>query len=679
MPLKDAIPVIDDRKYDDLVREIRARIPRYTPEWRPAWNDLNDNDPGIMLTQVFAWLSEMMLYRMARVPELHYLKFLELMGIELNAAQPARAEVTFAVDDAATGAAIDIPPRTQVSAQGADGKPVIFETTRALRALACTLESVQSYDSAQFRDLTQKNLELAEFLPLHESPREGAALVLGFAFPAGHPNENDFPALTLELAMFAGAMAGADLMVSCGTEASRAYAPARIQWEGWDGARWLALDQLNDETLAFTRSGHVWIRIPRNVRLVRDFLGSHELGTDPATGTPRVPLFWLRARVREPQYERTPKLSGVRINTIPAEQAETVIGEILGGANGGRNQTWSFSQSPVIPGSVAIEIDEGTGANSWTPVIDLFGSGPQDRHLAINYTSGEVRAGDGENGDIPVANADNPDANVIAVSYRHGGGARGNVAAGAIDNLLSTVEGIDPGKTTNVFAAYGGRDEETLTDAKKRARLSLRSRDRAVTPEDFEELAQRAGNVQRARALPLAHPRFPGVAVPGAITVIVVPDADPGVVAPTPSDGLLRTVCEFLNDRRLLTTEVFVVAPRYVPIAFDVEVVIDDTADPRAVREDVERVLADYFHALRGGDDAEGWPFGGALRYSKIVQRVFNVAGVDSVPRLVLTVDGEERPECRDVDLAAIAPHALLAVTAIAVEPRTSSEMEALA
>ena len=57
MPLSSLVPVIDDRRYDDIVTAMRTRIPRYTPEWTPVWTDVNDNDPGITLAQLFAWLS----------------------------------------------------------------------------------------------------------------------------------------------------------------------------------------------------------------------------------------------------------------------------------------------------------------------------------------------------------------------------------------------------------------------------------------------------------------------------------------------------------------------------------------------------------------------------------------------------------------------------------------------
>ena len=91
MPLEDHVPVLDDHTYDSLLAEMRSRISRYTPEWKPVWTDFNESDPGITMVQLFAWLSEMLLYRMNRVPELSYLKFLQLLGIELRAAEPARA------------------------------------------------------------------------------------------------------------------------------------------------------------------------------------------------------------------------------------------------------------------------------------------------------------------------------------------------------------------------------------------------------------------------------------------------------------------------------------------------------------------------------------------------------------------------------------------------------------
>ena len=681
MPLQDAFPEIDDRSYDDLVAEIRARVSRYTPEWKPGWNDLNDSDPGVTLAQVFAWLADMMLYRMNKVPQLNYLKFLELIGVELDPARAARAQVSFAVAADWPEESVVVPERTQLSATGRDGKPVVFETLRPLRAVACELKSVQTYDGAQYSDATPANADPgAGYLPFGDLPRDGGALAFGFARAPGE----DFPAVPLELAFWSIESGAVDTprVRTCGPISTPAYPPAGLQWEGWDGARWgVPLDSLNDETLAFTRSGYVRIRVPASAKLARGFVGTY----DSSKGEP---LFWLQARLVRTQYERPPRLLAARINTVPVEQAQTVKNEILGGASGERNQKWQLANAPVIAGSLKVKIDEGSGENLWTIADDLFGAGEQDRQLVLNRTSGEVLAGDGESGAIPVANPSLPDSNVVAVEYRYGGGASGNVPARAIKNLLTPIDGIDPGKIENPFAASGGLGEERLSEAQRRARLSLRARERAVTPEDFELLAGQAGNVRRARALPLAHPQFPGTSVPGAITVIVVPDDAPDPApgaaatedriqdlvgaAPVPSDGLLRTVCEYLDARRLLTTEVYVVAPRYVPLTVQATVVVRDDADPGVVKQAVEIALARYFHPLKGGDDGEGWPFGGTLRYSKIVQRAF-ADGVDSVPLLKLTLGGEPQPECRDVPLEA---NALLTVAEVLVAALTPREFE---
>jgi predicted phage baseplate assembly protein len=683
MPLEDLAPRLDDRKYDDLVAEIRARVARYTPEWKPEWNDVNDNDPGMILAQVFAWLSDMLLYRMNQVPDLNYAKFLELIGVELRAAQPANAEITFAVAATFAGAQVEVPARTQVAASVPGGPPLVFETAQPLTAANLGIVSVQADDGAQYREETERNTGTgAGFLPFGQLPRDEGALVLGLDFGAGYPaaQRDTFPALTLDFAFWAAPVTdGAQRRQQCGPLATRAYAPAALKWEGWNGSGWVALDTLSDETLAFTRSGHVRVRVPAGAKLQRAYIGAYE-----ASPT-RDKIFWVRARLVRTQYERAPKLLAVRTNTVPALQAQTVRGEILGGADGGRNQKWRLVNAPVLKGSVKVEIDEGTGPQEWEIRDDLLGSGPRDRHLTVNYTTGEVLAGDGENGAIPVANPNDPDTNVVAREYRYGGGLRGNVPPGAIKDLLTPVPGIDAGKTANLFAPAGGTNEERLDAAQRRARLALRAHERAVTPEDFEFLARDAGNVARARALPLAHPDFPGVKVPGTMTVMVVPDdgsselPDPppaGSPPAVPSEGLLRTVCEYLDARRLLTTEVFVVAPRYVPLAVDVQVVLRDGADPGAVKLAVERALARHFHPLLGGDDAKGWPFGGALRYSKIVQRAF-VDGVDSVPRLVLTLDGEAQPECRDVALDAVAPNALLHLVEATVETIPLGDYEA--
>src|ERR1019366_2739236 len=91
MPL--VAPNLDDRKFADIVAQAKTLIPRYAPEW----TNFNDSDPGMTLVQLFAWMTEILVYRINQVPNLNYIKFLQLLGIELAPAQPALANLTFSL------------------------------------------------------------------------------------------------------------------------------------------------------------------------------------------------------------------------------------------------------------------------------------------------------------------------------------------------------------------------------------------------------------------------------------------------------------------------------------------------------------------------------------------------------------------------------------------------------
>lgn len=636
MPLNQAIPTIDDRSFESLLAEVRTRIARYTPEWTPVWTDVNDNDPGITMVQVFAWLTELLTYRMSKVPELNYIKFLQLLGIELNPAEPAQAEVTFPMKTSFPGFSVIIPMHTQVTAEAADGgQPSTFETERALVALKPPLAAVLSFDGFTHTSLTNENNEANEttlgFQPFGPNPAVGSALLLGF------DHAGVFPSVEVNLAIMTLPDNAKSASFKCGLPDSPSFAPAKIRWEFQDGTGWRSLSLLKDETVAFTRSGHVYLQTP-------------SAGMQRAVISPEPKaLYWIRALIERSEYERPPKLLAIRTNTVAVQQAETVQFEILGGSNGRRDQVLRLGNTPVLKGSLQLEVDQGEGREPWQEVTDFFGSSSSAKHYVLDRSSGEIRFGDGRNGAIPVANAANPEGSIVAREYRFGGGKKGNAQAKAIKTLTTSIDGIDDNKIANLLAAHSGRDEETLDEAKKRAPRSIKSRCRAVTAEDFEHLAMQAATIKRAKALPLFHPDFPGVRVPGAVTVIVVPDSDDPT--PLPSEGTLRTVCAYLDQRRLLTTELFVIKPSYQRVEIEADVIVSDNADLADVKKRIEQTIKDYFHPLRGGEDGLGWPFGGTIFYSRVSQRIFTVTGVERINTLKIFLDGVEAQFCSDVSI----------------------------
>jgi hypothetical protein len=74
MPLP--LPNLDDRKYKDLIDEGLSLIPTHAPEW----TNHNPSDPGIALVELFAHLTEILIYRLNRITPANLLSFLKLLN-----------------------------------------------------------------------------------------------------------------------------------------------------------------------------------------------------------------------------------------------------------------------------------------------------------------------------------------------------------------------------------------------------------------------------------------------------------------------------------------------------------------------------------------------------------------------------------------------------------------------
>src|SRR5947209_408700 len=122
MPLPT--PLLDDRHFQDIVDQAKRLIPQYCREW----TDHNVSDPGVTLIELFAWMTDMLLYRVNQVPDKNYIKFLELIGVKLEAPRPATAPVTFYLS-AAQPVDVTIPEDTEVATVRTETSPAIIFTT----------------------------------------------------------------------------------------------------------------------------------------------------------------------------------------------------------------------------------------------------------------------------------------------------------------------------------------------------------------------------------------------------------------------------------------------------------------------------------------------------------------------------------------------------------------------
>jgi hypothetical protein len=615
MPLQ--APNLDTRTFEDILAEALRRIPRYAPQW----TDFNESDPGIALVELFAWLTEMMLYQMNQVPERNYIKFLQLIGLELRPAQPAQVHLTFS---AQPGALVDsILPRTQASAQPpAGGTPLIFETEAGLDLIRASLADieVQVYDGNGFSVVSAQNQTLGTgFFPFGFAPKLNSAMYLGFS-PSNPPATGRIFPDEIRMRVFLPAAATAGVPQNAKNAAAPPAPPVEIVWEYRATAtatHWTPLNVYLDESVAFTREGYILIEGPPII---------------PATVEGKVgdPHFWLRARLNNGSYPAgtVPQIDFIRPNTVLAQNLSTVQQEIVGTSEGVPDQIFNLRRTPLAPGSLTLVIEVNGNDEPWVLVEDFLASGRNDPHYILNADSGQIQFGNGVNGQIPVAGA-----LIVATEYRVGGGTAGNVGVAQVTTLLTPVIGLE--SVTNLRPAVGGLDEQSVDDLKSWAPHELRSRNRAVTPDDFIQIANQVGGVAKSTAIALAHPDHPGVQVPGAITVVVVPDnAD---MPPQPSSDLIAQVCTQLNSYRLLTTELFVKGPVYQSITVQAVIAAQPYAAFDAVERGVIQALNDYLDPLGN----PGWTFGQPLYPTSLFKVVLEVSNVAAVRKMFVDLNGQ--------------------------------------
>jgi predicted phage baseplate assembly protein len=429
-----------------------------------------------------------------------------------------------------------------------------------------------------------------------------------------------------------------------------------LTWQYWNGRQWQGCSSVSDETACLTVSGVL------RVGLGEDLSTWQASALDPE-------LYWVRVLWEAGEFQRPPLLRWVALNTVLATHSLTLENELLGSSNGTANQTFRSARVPIL-GRLQLEVrepdmpaaeelnrlyqEEGKEAirivrNArgliqeiwvrWHTVEDFLSSTVCDRHYVINRLSGEIQFGDGIKGFIPPAGANN----IRLRSYQTGGGSHGNKPAGKITQLRTTVPFVD--SVTNLEAATGGQDIEDWHSVRERGPHWLRHRDRAVTVEDYEDLAKEASPVvARVKCYPLrdlVRDPFARTIRPGVVSVVIIPhSADP---SPKPTMELLRQVHCFLEQRQTADIDLLVLAPEYVRITVAAEVVPASVFPAVDVVAECEKRLDKYLHPLNGGPDGRGWPFGHRPQQSDLYALLENVHGLEYVHSLRISIE-EERP-----------------------------------
>ncbi|WP_282090716.1 putative baseplate assembly protein [Streptomyces tendae] len=613
MPLPS--PNLDDRRFQQFVDDAK----RYIQQRAPEWTDHNVSDPGVTLVETVAHMADQIVYRLNRVPDKNHLAFLDLVGITLFPPSAARTDVTFWLS-APQEDAILVPVGTEVATLRTErDEAVVFATEQDLRIVPCTMSRLVTQVSGEaVSDRTTDLAESKDVLCFAEAPNPGDCMLIGLS--AAVPD----CALALEL----------DSRVD-GVGVDPRQPP--LVWEAWTEDGWQPCEVDRDGTGGLNRPGDVVLHIPGGHVLSRN--GGHEAG-------------WIRCRVTEPLsgqpfYTTSPTIRSAEAYTIGGTtgsiHAETILDEPLGESTGLPGQRLRLEHAPVVAGepSVLLQTAADDGWQDWQVVPHFAGSHPDDHHITVDATTGEiafgpaVREADGtlrQYGVVP------PKGAVIrARRYRTGGGRAGNVARGAVQVLRTSIPYVS--EVVNREAALGGVDGETIEEAKLRAPITLRAQERAVTLRDYEELARRAApETARITCLEGAENEYGA----HAVRVLVVPQAvpDPGgrlrFEQLVPSDALLNRITRHLDERRLIGTRLAVGPPYYQGVTVVATVHAFRDVDADRVRRQAHDALYRHLDPLTGGSDGKGWPFGRPVQTGELFAVLQRVPGVELVDEVVL-------------------------------------------
>ena len=690
MPL--IAPILDDRSFDQLFAELRDRIPVYTSEW----TDFDEADPGITLLQLFAYLGEGLQFRFNQIPEATQIAFLKLLDLPLRPARAARALVRmqsklrngielYQGDQVKAGktlftltqdgtvwpldcvgvarhallSAQDLNDNAKVRAFIAGLDKEISDAVQAsVDALALgaddhvapyqtlTLASDGNGDALDFsatvdrcawigvllnpdagialKAVADKNLGLlrAEGRPV--------ALSLGFAPDNWFPNIDQAPVCALG---DGPSLVWQASLQALNKEGSAAYLPLRVA---------------GDTTAGFTREGVLRIELPADLSPLGVPLPTAGLegsgSFPPLLDDKQAAQLWFWLRVWRADGSGIGPVKLFSLNTLPCEQAVAAAPELLGNGSGQPGQVFTLAHAPVLLDArypVALQVEESSVWTDWTRVDDLDASCSSDRHFTVDAEAATLAFGER----FPQLGQ-----RLRVKAYRWGGGATGNVPASAIAKIGATLSGPTPPphllrpdqadlKVTNPLGAYGGVDSEALNDALSRIPAELRRNRRAVARDDFSELALQTPGLElgRAECMPLFHAPSRSLK-PGTVSVVVWPSRDAQHPdAPLPDAWELAQVCSWLDQWRLVTTELYVIPPTYRRIAIAVSVKVRDGYGLDAVRDWVDILLRQYLAPLRPyGPDGAGWPLGRRVIARELQGVAMQVEGVEYIQDLRL-------------------------------------------
>lgn len=714
MPLQ--APNLDDRRYQQLLDDSLARVPIHTPEW----TNFNQSDPGVTLVQLFAFLTETLLYRANQIPNRNRIKFLQLLGVPLQPSSSAQGIVTFTnargplqtitLNDGIEVRAGKVPFRT---IRGLDVLPIEARAYFKMKLPLPPQAQMDYYKQLYASFLDQEapaDLQLYQPVPLSSRAGTGVDLanetVDNSLWIALLVRGGDQPAAD-HLQLARTAIGGKTLNLGIVPQVSAEQAQRTLMPGTSANAPGTAV--LTIDTPSIPASGG----LPPSRQPDYRTLTTVPTPTKPAVIEVTLPdatqlLLWNNLDPLEPGSDKLPptledtnlndrvitwvrvtwpggtnsQLEWTDINATFVNQRAHVVNELLPQGTGEPDQRVTLSKTPVIADSVSLTVTAPRqAAEEWKLINDLLSAGPEvptpdlrqppgvqpppplpSKVFTLDQEAGQITFGDGLRGARPALDA------ILRVDYDYGVGRDGDVGEGAINSGPALPAGLI---VTNPVRTWGGADAETVAAGEKQIARYLRHRDRLVSAADFQTITARTPGVDIARVevIPAYSPSLarnePGNA-PGAVTLMIIPKfSATRPDAPEPDALFLQAVCDYLDPRRLVTTELCLSGPEYQPIwvSVGISVVAGYNFSTADVREAVKQQIKDFLAPFNADADplptdttllatpqapeaSNGWPLRKPVLAGELSVEVARVPGVAVINQLLLAgATGDDVPQ----------------------------------
>lgn len=289
---------LDDEQYPEISKRAKKLISTMYPEW----TDYNEHDPGITLIELFAWLQEMQQYHLNQISKESYAKYLRLLGVHRKGNTPARVYLNVPASSGnlyirkgCTAYAGDIPFET-VSEE--------FVGQSEIRKL-CSYHGVGEKADYQEMDLKQG---LFQYFPFGTEPVPEACFEMFLSQPICKGE-----VISLYVQVYE------KYPVERNPIGDREFYPlAEITYDYFDGAQWLPIKVIRDDTWQLITSGAIKLKIPEHSYSEGD--GNTEPNEDGKDG-----VYKLRLTLHRTEYDTAPIIEKIHMNMIEVIQRQTLI------------------------------------------------------------------------------------------------------------------------------------------------------------------------------------------------------------------------------------------------------------------------------------------------------------------------------------------------------------------